>query len=95
MAARAFAHPARRLCTSARTSDVIVVGAGIMGLNIAYQLRRRDPNLSIRVLERAASLGAGSTGVNATPQVHMRVDDDHVARARRLFDRLRSRILFV
>ena len=54
---------ARRLCTRARGSEVVIVGAGIMGLNIAFQLRRRDPSLSITVFERAAALGAGSTGI--------------------------------
>ena len=29
--------------TSARTCDTLVVGGGVMGLNIAYQLKRRDP----------------------------------------------------
>ena len=33
-----------------------------MGLNIAYQLRRRSPDLSVLVLERAPALGAGSSG---------------------------------
>ena len=33
-----------------------------MGLNIAYQLRRRDPNLSVLILERAPALGFGSSG---------------------------------
>ena len=33
-----------------------------MGLNIAYQLRRRDPAMKITVLERASALGNGSSG---------------------------------
>ena len=33
-----------------------------MGLNIAYQLRRRDPTAKVVVLERAAALGEGSSG---------------------------------
>ena len=44
------------------SADVVVVGAGIMGLNIAYQLRRRDPKMKITVLERASALGYGSSG---------------------------------
>ena len=46
----------------APAADVVIVGGGIMGLNIAYQLRRRDANLSITVLERAPAVGHGSSG---------------------------------
>ena len=55
----------RTLCTrtpSETAADVIIAGGGVMGLNIAYQLRRRDPNLSVLVLERAPALGFGSSG---------------------------------
>ena len=44
------------------TYDVVIVGAGIMGLNIAYQLKRRDSNLKIVVLEKAPGIGYGSSG---------------------------------
>ena len=56
--------PATRSFSSAAASakDVVIVGSGIMGLNIAYQLRRRDPAMKITVLERASALGAGSSG---------------------------------
>jgi len=33
-----------------------------MGLNIAYQLKRRDPKLSVCVLDKANALGFGSSG---------------------------------
>eukprot|EP00043_Microstomoeca_roanoka_P019723 m.227579 g.227579 ORF g.227579 m.227579 type:complete len:95 (+) comp17045_c4_seq2:274-558(+) len=42
--------------------DVVVVGAGIMGLHTAYQLARRDNKLRIALLEKANSLGQGSSG---------------------------------
>ena len=48
--------------TSARTCDTLVVGGGVMGLNIAYQLKRRDPDHQVTVLEAAPALGAGSSG---------------------------------
>jgi len=47
---------------AAAAADVTIVGAGIMGLNIAYQLRRRAPDLKVTVLERSKSLGVGSSG---------------------------------
>ena len=37
---------------AATTSDVLIVGGGLAGLTLALQLRRRCPDLSIRVLER-------------------------------------------
>jgi len=44
--------------------DVLVVGAGIIGLSIAWQLRRRS-NLRIVVCERGPGVGAGSTGASS------------------------------
>ena len=53
----------RALTTAAGAAcEVIVVGAGVMGLNVAYQLKRRAPDMRVTVLERAAGLGVGSTG---------------------------------
>jgi len=58
-----FGSPATRSFSSAAASaEVVIVGSGIMGLNIAYQLRRRDPAMKITVLERASALGFGSSG---------------------------------
>ncbi len=48
---------------SARASDAIVIGAGIMGASAAYQLARRK--MSVRVLEREAGPALGSTGRSA------------------------------
>jgi len=42
--------------------DVCIVGSGIMGMNAAYQMKRRDPSLNIVILERAPALGYGSSG---------------------------------
>jgi len=42
------------------SADVLIVGAGVVGLSIAYHLARRGP-LRIIVLERAAQPGTGST----------------------------------
>lgn len=41
--------------------DVVIVGAGIIGLSIAWQIARRS-KLRIAVLERGVGVGEGSTG---------------------------------
>lgn len=46
------------------TADVVIVGGGIMGLSIAYQVARRS-DLRVVVLEKGAGLGEGSTGGSA------------------------------
>ena len=42
--------------------DTIIAGAGIMGLSIAYQLKRRDPTHRVLVLESAPTICHGSSG---------------------------------
>lgn len=42
--------------------DIIVIGAGIIGLSIAYHMLEADPKLSITILEKEKMLGLGSTG---------------------------------
>lgn len=42
--------------------DIIIIGAGIIGLSIAYHLLETDPKLSITILEKGKMLGLGSTG---------------------------------
>lgn len=44
--------------------DVVVAGAGIIGLSIAWQLARRS-TLRIAVLEKGAGVGEGSTGASS------------------------------
>ncbi len=48
-----------------RRADVVVVGAGIVGLSVAYQVARRS-GLSVLVLERGAGVGEGSTGASSS-----------------------------
>lgn len=50
--------------TTTTTYDVVVVGAGIIGLSIAWQIARRS-KLRIAVLERGAGVGEGSTGASS------------------------------
>lgn len=46
-------------------NDYLVVGAGIIGLSIARELRRREPGASIRVIDRATSVAAEASGRNS------------------------------
>src|SRR5438045_1777350 len=43
--------------------DAVVIGAGLIGLACAWRARRRG--LSVLVVDRAAELGAGASGVAA------------------------------
>lgn len=45
------------------TADIVIVGAGIMGLSIAHQIARRDRR-RIVILEKALNVGEGSTGAS-------------------------------
>ena len=44
--------------------DIVIVGAGIIGLSIAWELVRRS-NLRIAVLDKGAATGEGSTGASS------------------------------
>ena len=44
--------------------DVVIVGAGIIGLSIAWELARRS-DLAVAVVEKGASTGEGSTGASS------------------------------
>ncbi len=41
----------------AEFSDVLIIGAGISGINAAYRIRERNPNLSYTILERRERIG--------------------------------------
>jgi sarcosine oxidase subunit beta len=45
-------------------ADVVVIGAGIIGLSTAFQLVRRS-TLKVLVLEKGSTLGEGSTGASS------------------------------
>ena len=47
-----------------QTADVVVIGAGIMGSSIAFQLGRRS-DLRVVVVDKAAGPATGSTGASA------------------------------
>ncbi|MEM0158417.1 MAG: FAD-binding oxidoreductase [Thermoplasmataceae archaeon] len=45
--------------------DVIIVGAGIVGLTSAYYIKKMNKDLSVAVLERAPTFGQGNSGRSA------------------------------
>jgi sarcosine oxidase, subunit beta len=49
---------------STETADLVVIGGGIMGLSIAYQVARRSDQRVV-VVEKGSGLGEGSTGGSA------------------------------
>ncbi|RLA58560.1 MAG: hypothetical protein DRR04_10680 [Gammaproteobacteria bacterium] len=44
--------------------DVVIIGAGIIGLSIAWQVARRS-DLKVLVLEKGSAIGEGSTGASS------------------------------
>lgn len=52
------------MATERRLADVIVIGGGIVGLSIAYQLGRRSGGRVV-VIEKGTSVATGSTGASS------------------------------
>ncbi|HID72581.1 TPA: FAD-binding oxidoreductase, partial [Candidatus Micrarchaeota archaeon] len=45
--------------------DVVIVGAGVVGLSTAYHILRRDPRKRVLVVDKAPGLGGGDSGKSA------------------------------
>src|SRR5712692_6415123 len=77
-----------------RPSDIIVVGAGVIGCAIAYELARRGASVQV-VDERTAGMGAthASAGILA-PYVEADSDDflELTVRSLHLFDEFIARV---
>lgn len=41
--------------------DVLVIGAGVIGLSMAYRIKEKDPKLSVLVIDRSTAPGQGDT----------------------------------
>ncbi|MCZ6828534.1 MAG: FAD-dependent oxidoreductase [Gammaproteobacteria bacterium] len=63
------------------SADVIIIGAGIIGLSTAWQLARRS-QLKILVLEKGAAVGEGSTGASSAVCRHRYTLEEMVVLAR-------------
>jgi glycine/D-amino acid oxidase-like deaminating enzyme len=45
--------------------DVLVIGAGVMGLSSAYHIKRQNPGKRVVLIERLGAPGQGSTAKSA------------------------------
>lgn len=66
---------------SRKTADVVIIGGGIIGMSVAYQIARRS-QLSIVVLDKGIGLGEGSTGSSSaiTRQRYTMAESVRIAR---------------
>jgi glycine/D-amino acid oxidase-like deaminating enzyme len=66
---------------SSKTTDIVIIGGGIMGMSIAFQIARRS-KMSIIVLEKGTGLGEGSTGGSSaiTRQRYTKAESVRIAR---------------
>lgn len=48
-----------------KTFDYLIAGAGIVGLSVAWELRRRNPAIRILILEKEADVGYHASGRNS------------------------------
>ncbi|MEL6301543.1 MAG: FAD-dependent oxidoreductase [Pseudomonadota bacterium] len=71
------------------SNDVVVIGAGIIGLSIAWQLARRS-KLKVTVLDKGKSIGEGSTGASSAVCRYRYSTDDMVRFARDGIDTYRN-----
>lgn len=46
-------------------NDVIIIGAGIVGLSIAYKIKKSNPNLKVLVIEKETDVAKHQTGNNS------------------------------
>lgn len=51
--------------TTEKNFDVIIVGAGIAGLSVAYWLEKFNSNLKLAILDKSSVVGFGASGRNA------------------------------
>ena len=76
------------------TADIVIAGAGVIGLSIALQLARRT-RARVLVLDRAATLGEGSTGASSAVCRHKYSRGEMVVLARDGIDAYRNWQAFV
>ena len=45
-----------------KLTDILIVGAGIVGLTLAYQIKKKYPTLTIVILEKEKDIGLHTSG---------------------------------
>ena len=50
---------------SVKTCDYLIIGAGIVGLTVAWELKKRHPKANVLVLEKEADVGKHASGRNS------------------------------
>jgi len=53
------------MVTKAKRADFLVIGAGVIGINIAREIKRRNPGSSVVVLEKETVCGEHASGRNS------------------------------
>lgn len=48
-----------------KLTDILIVGAGIVGLSLAYQIKKKFPTLTIVILEKEKDIGLHTSGRNS------------------------------
>tara|TARA_Y100000589_G_scaffold133659_2_gene127685 strand:+ start:15358 stop:16587 length:1230 start_codon:yes stop_codon:yes gene_type:complete len=48
-----------------RTYDILILGGGMVGLSLAHQIKKKDKNLSIKIIDKEEKLGLHNSGRNS------------------------------
>ena len=52
-------------CLSSKITDIFILGSGMVGLSIAYQLKEKYPSLTITIVDKEPEVGLHSSGRNS------------------------------
>ncbi len=48
-----------------KSYDIIIIGAGIIGLTCAYELKQKDPSLTIAIIDKESDVAKHASGLNS------------------------------